>query len=99
MQLGIDPVSNHYPYVHQLLIKLALFIGGGSLELGVGVYSLIQMLLLSVCFALCVYFLGSMGVNRYIQAAVFGFFALFSVNGFYSVNTLSLALSAPILAI
>ena len=86
MQLGLDPLSNHHPYVHQLLIKLALFIGGGSLELGVGVYSLIQMLILSVCFALCVYFLGSMGVNRYIQAAVFGFFALFSVNGFYSVT-------------
>lgn len=86
MQLGIDPVSNHHPYVHQLIIRLAMWLGGSSLELGVGIYSLIQIFALALAFALCVHFLGRMGVNRYIQIAVFCFFALFSVNGFYSVT-------------
>ena len=86
MQLGIEALSNHHPYIHQLLIKLALMLGGGSLELGVGLYSLVQMLLLSLAFGVCVYFMGRMGVNRYIQLGAFCFFALFSVNGFYSVT-------------
>jgi len=86
MQLGLAELSNHHPYVHQLIIALSLWLGGESLELGVGIYSLFQMFLLAFSFALCVYFLGRMGVNRYIQIAVFCFFALFSVNGFYSVT-------------
>lgn len=85
MQLGLAELSNHHPYVHQLVIRLALWLGG-SVEKGVAVYSLIQMLLLAFSFALCIYFLGSMGANKYIQIGAFCFFALFSVHGFYSVT-------------
>lgn len=85
-QLGMAPLSNHHPYLHQLVIALCLRLGAGSLEQGIGVYTALQMSLLALCFALCVYLLGEMGVNKYIRGGVFAFFALFSVNAFYSVT-------------
>ena len=50
------------------------------------VYTAVQMLLLAFSFALCVRLLGRMGVNKYIRGGVYAFFALFTVNAFYSVT-------------
>ena len=85
MQLGIKELSNHHPYLHQLVIGLCLRLGG-TVEKGVALYSLVQMLLLSFVFGFCVFFLGRMRVNRCIQTAAFCFFAFFPVNAFYSVT-------------
>lgn len=84
-QLGLAPLSNHHPYLHQLVIALCLKIAG-SAEGGVAVYTAVQMLVLAFSFALCVHLLGRMGVNKYIRGGVFAFFALFTVNAFYSVT-------------
>lgn len=85
-QLGLAELSNHHPYLHQLVIALCLKIGAGSLERGIGLYTALQMSVLALSFAFCVYLLGKMGVNKYIRGGVYAFFALFAVNAFYSVT-------------
>lgn len=84
-QLGLEPLSNHHPFLHQLLIGLCLRLGG-ELETGVALYSVVQMLLLAGSFALCLVFLGRMGVSRGGVLVSFAFFALYPVNGYYSVT-------------
>lgn len=83
--LGVSALSNHHPMMHQILIALCLKIGGSSLETGVAAYTLVQMVLLALSFALCVYFLLRRGVSKYICGVAYCFFALYPVNAFYSV--------------
>lgn len=85
-QLGLAPLSNHHPYLHQLMIRLCLGLCPGSVEGGVAVYTGLQQLILAFSFALAVELLGSMGVHRAICRGVLAFFALFTVNAFYSVT-------------
>lgn len=85
-QLGLAALSNHHPYIHQLLIGLCLKLGAGSTETGVGIYTAVQMLIMALSFALCVHLLGKMGVNKTIRCAALAFYSLFTVNAFYSVT-------------
>lgn len=51
--LGMDNLSNHYPVMYTLFIRLCLNIGGffGSLTFGCAIYTLIQMLFLACALA------------------------------------------------
>lgn len=84
--LGMRELSNHHPYIHQLLIGACLKLGGNSLESGVAIYSAIQMFVLALCFSICVLFLKKMGVHKTICVVVYGFFALFPVNPLYGIT-------------
>lgn len=84
-QMGLETLSNHHPYMHQLIIALALRLSGGSAQNGVGIYSAIQMLLLASCFAFCVYFLRRLGANKAIQLSALAFFALYPVNPLFAM--------------
>ena len=87
-QLGLAAVSNHHPVMHQLVIRLGLAVGRlfGSLSLGVAAYSLIQMLLMALVFALCIRFLALKGANRGVLTAVFLFYGLYTINALYSIS-------------
>lgn len=85
-QLGLTALSNHHPYIHQLLIGLCLKLGGASLQSGVAIYTAVQMLIMALGFALCVHLLGKMGANKTVRCAALAFYALFTVNAFYSVT-------------
>lgn len=85
-QLGAESLSNHHPYIHQKLLSLCLAAGAASLESGIGIYTAVQMLVLALSFALCVYLLYSSGLRLGLCCVVYCFFALFSVNAFYSVT-------------
>lgn len=85
-QLGMSALSNHHPYIHQKLLSICLMLGAESLESGIGIYTAFQMFSLALVFALCVFFLRKLGINRSVCCIAYCFFAVFTVNSFYSVT-------------
>ena len=72
--------------MHQLLIGFSLKLANYLPQTGVAIYSTIQMLLLSVSFALSLVFLRKKGVGRGIRIAALMFYALFPVNPFFAMT-------------
>lgn len=85
MQLGQLPLSNHHPMIHQMFIRLCLLLGGNP-QRGVGLYSLLQMLLLAGAFSLGLTELARRGVPRGVLFALLAFLALFTIHAFYSIT-------------
>ena len=85
IQLGQLPLSNHHPLIHQLFIRLCLFLAG-SPQGGVGLYSLLQMLLLAGAFSLGLVSLAWRGVPRRVLFALLAFLSLFTIHAFYSIT-------------
>lgn len=91
---GISPLSNHHPIIHQLFIRLCLrvcelFTVSGSTEhitLSAAVYSALQMLIMAAIVSGLLVFLRRKGVSVGMRAAVFCFFALLSVNAYFSIT-------------
>ena len=86
-QLGMEPLSDHHPIMHQLVIRLGLAVGQlfGSLRLGVAVYSLIQMVLMALVFALCIRVLALRGARKSVLVVVFLFYGVYTINALYSI--------------
>lgn len=85
-QMGIQPLSNHHPYLHQLFIALCLKFASGNLEYTALIYSCVQMCFMALCFATCIVFLGKMKVSKFVRTAVFLFYGLFLVHPFYATT-------------
>ncbi len=87
LQLSGSQGSNHHPYIHQLMILPFLKLGQavGNLSLGVGLFILAQMCFMALCFASCICFLKEHGARQWLLGLVFCFYALFTVNAYYSV--------------
>lgn len=88
LQLSSGQGSNHHPYIHQLMIRpfLKLGLSLGSLSVGVACFTFVQMLFMALCFSSCICFLKAHNCRRWFLLAVFLFFALFTVNPFYSIT-------------
>lgn len=86
--LGSAPLSNHHPIIHQWTIAPFVLLGQalGSLEWGVGLYSLFQMAAMSAIFAGVVRRLMEEGAARGVLAMAFLCYALVSVHAFYSIT-------------
>lgn len=86
--LGQLPLNNHHPLVHQWTIAPFVLLGQavGSLELGIGLYSLFQMALISAIFAYAVWELGRRGTSLWLRVALLAWYALHTVNAFYSIS-------------
>ena len=88
LQLSLGQASNHHPYIHQLMILPFLKLGSflGSLTVGVACFSFSQMIFMAFCFSSCICFLKEHGCRREILWIVFFFYAVFTVNPFYSIT-------------
>ena len=86
--LGYAPVSNHHPLIHQWTIAPFVLLGQafGSLEWGVGLYSLFQMAVMSAIFAGVVHWLMDRGAPRWLLLTIFACYALVSVHAIYSIT-------------
>lgn len=87
-QLGMEVLSNHHPIIHQLFIKagLSLRLFGASITSGVGTYSLIQMVIMALCFSAAVVFIKNRCTKKPIWIALLLFYAVFPINSVYSVT-------------
>ena len=75
---GIYSMTNHHPILHTYLWKLFLVIGEkfGSLEVGIMLYSIFQLLVLTFMFMIFVLWFGKNIKNKYLQVAAYLFFSL-----------------------
>ncbi len=89
MALFLMPQSDHHPYFLTLLIRGILFVVNQiteSVQIGVGVCSLLQMLFLTFVFSLTFERIRFYVSNRVILGIIFIWFAFYPVNSMYSVT-------------
>ncbi len=86
--IGGYPLDAGHPLIHTAYLGLfgKLGMAMGSLNHGMALYSLSQMLLLSAAFAYTLGRLCRLGVKPSLRVALLLFFALFPVNAAYSVT-------------
>lgn len=86
--LGVTELSNHHPLIHQLTVKPFLRLGElmGSLNLGVALYSLFQMLAMACVLSLSLWYMAKLNINAYLRLLVLLYYALLSTNAFYSIT-------------
>ena len=75
-QMGMSPLSNHHPVIHQLMIRICLIIGMkfGGVENGIALFTVLQMIFVAGTFAACICFLINNGIQKIILYGVFFFF-------------------------
>ncbi len=86
--LGVSALTNHHPIVHTMLIKIFLNIGSliGSKNIGVGLYSLFQIIIMSMIFT---YFICFLIKNKCSRKLIYGsilYFTIVPIFGFYSMT-------------
>ncbi len=80
--------QNHHPILHTLLMGIPYLIGSrlGSASVGISVYTLFQMMILSLAFARLLCYLAREGAPRAFRLTVFWVCALFPMNSVFSIT-------------
>jgi len=88
MGLGYIPFDAHHPVLHTLIMTVFIRLGNalGSQNLGVGLYSVFQMLVMSAAFSATLRYLALRGVHTYARVLMFAYFAIYPVNAMYSIT-------------
>lgn len=87
--IGLQPYSNHHPWVHTLIIKLCFNIGNaitGDPEVGIAFYSVFQMIMGSLTASYVVSTLKQLKVKKYILIFAALFYALVPYNAVFAVT-------------
>lgn len=87
--LGVNPYSNHHPWVHTLLIKLLYSIGyqlTGSMLVALSFYTFFQMCILAFSVSYFINTLKLCRINPCISFLCTLFYALIPYHGVYSVT-------------
>lgn len=81
-------LNSHHPMFHTLVIKLCLTVGEKihDYNLGVAIYSIIQMLIMSGIFSYTIYYMKKRNVSRTIAIISFLFFSFYPVFPMYSIT-------------
>lgn len=76
--MGKTPYNNHHPIMYTLFIKLCLYIGSffGGNTIGVAIYSILQMGLMSIIFAYSVCWLRNKNISKTVCGCVLVFYAM-----------------------
>lgn len=86
--LGINNLTNHHPVFHTFFISIAMNIGKllGNYNLGVAIYSIVQMIVASAIFSFAIYYMAKRGVDSKFRILTLLFYAFYPVNGLYSIT-------------
>ena len=86
--IGLQEITNNYPIIHTLLIKFCLNVASlfGNYTTGIGLYSIIQMIIMSFIFTITIRWMVKNNFNSRLILFALGFYALYPVNAFYSVT-------------
>ena len=87
--MGIYPYSDHHPWGHTLLIKLFYTIGykiTGTVNGGIGTYTLIQMLILSLSVAYAITCMDEAGLPKWGQILMLLAYVLYPYNLAYAIT-------------
>lgn len=85
---SMGELLNHHPVFHILIVSICLRIGNlfGSYNIGIAIYSLLQMIFTSMIFAYLIKYMAKKNVNIYIRAFTLAFCALYPPFATYSVT-------------
>lgn len=85
---GIQELSNHHPILHTFVISIFVKIGGilGNYNIGIAIYSIVQMLALSGIFAYTIYYMSKKEIPLMFRVITFIFYAFYPVHSMYSVT-------------
>ena len=86
--LGISNLTNHHPAFHTFFISIAMNIGKllGNYNLGVAIYSVVQMIVTSGIFSFTIYYMAKRGVDSRFRILTLLFYAFYPVNALYSIT-------------
>ena len=81
-------LNSHHPMFHTLIIKVCLTIGNciNDYNLGVAIYSIMQMLAMSSIFAYTILYMYKKNLPQKFYIIVLVFFAIYPVFGIYSIT-------------
>ena len=87
-QLGLSPLSNHHPVIHQIMIRLCMlpWIHSGNIQNGVILYTVLQMIFTAAIFSYCIVFMASKHVPKKALFCILLFYSCYTINGFFSVT-------------
>lgn len=87
--VGMEPLTNHHPFVHTLIIRLFYNIGNGifgNKNMGVAVYTLAQMMIGALSYGYVVSTLKKIGLPKWVYITTVLFFALIPYNAVFAVT-------------
>ena len=86
--LGINNVTNHHPVFHTFFISIAMNIGKSfqDYNIGVAIYSIMQMIVLSGIFSFSIYYMAKKGTDNRFLIVTLLFYAFYPVNALYSIT-------------
>ena len=86
--VGIYDLTNHHPVLHTAIIGIFMKIGGvlENYNIGIALYSIIQMLSVSAIFAYAVYYMVKKNVPVILRAIALIYYAFYPVHSIYSIT-------------
>lgn len=86
---GKIPYNNHHPVAYTLFIKICMAIGSfvGDNTVGVAIYTIFQMIFMSIIFSYSICWLRNKGISKIVCLVVVGFYAL---PGFWAQHAISM---------
>lgn len=86
--MGYRQLSNHHPVAHIGLIAIAMNIGKviGNYNIGIGIYSIFQMILTACVFSYTIYFMAKHKISNAIRAIVLIIYAFYPPFAIYSIT-------------
>lgn len=87
--IGTAPINNHHPIMYTLFIKFFIkivFFFGGDLNLGIGLFSFSQLLLLAAILSYSLYWMKKKGAKNYVVILTGLYFSLNPVIARYAIT-------------
>ncbi len=86
--LGFKEINNHHPVFHTSIISIPMMIGSAfnNYNLGVAIFSIMQMLFVSGIFAFSVYYMRKKSLPLVIRILTIIFYAIYPIHGLYSIT-------------
>lgn len=86
--LGETDLSNHHPILHTAIIGIFMRIGGalGNYNIGIALYSITQMIIVSAIFAYAVYYMNKKNVPVILRVIALIYYAFYPVHSIYSIT-------------
>lgn len=100
--IGISPLTNNHPIFHTGIIALFVNIGqaiSGNINIGVAIYTITQMLIMSAIFAFVLKYLSKKQVPTIVRVITLLYYMFYPINALFSVHMWKDILFAGILSL
>lgn len=86
--LGINELNNHHPVLHTFTIAFPMLLGKlfNNYNLGVSIFSVLQMLCVSGIFAFALYYMRKKNLPLFIRLISLLFYAFYPIHALYSIT-------------